>query len=95
MGDAAEILASQDEKAHANILQGLKGTDFEPSNLERLSGGLVNWGYRVHLQKPLDDGTSVVFLKHGERFIAKVPNYEADTLRCVSTTAFPRYSRCS
>lgn len=85
----------EDEKVHervaATVLNGLKGTPFEPSSFQRLAGGLVNWGYRATLKVPLDDGTSEVFLKHGEMFLAKIPNYEVDILRCVcSGPCIPR-----
>lgn len=77
----------EDEKVHekvaATVIDGLKGTPFEPSSVQRLAGGLVNWGYRATLSAPLNDGTSEVFLKHGEMFLAKIPNYEVDILRCV------------
>lgn len=77
------MASTQDEKVDARVREGLKGTTFEPSGIQRLSGGLVNWGYRATLSSPLKDGTSEVFLKHGETFLAKIPNYEVDILRCV------------
>ncbi|KEF57998.1 uncharacterized protein A1O9_05921 [Exophiala aquamarina CBS 119918] len=76
------MATTQDEKVDAKVRKGLAGTSFEPSSLQRLSGGLVNWGYQAALLVPLDDGTSEVFLKHGETFLAKIPDFEVGLLRC-------------
>lgn len=83
MGDFAATPPIQDEKVDERVHQGLRGTEYESSSLQRLTGGLVNWGYRANLLRPLHDGTSEVFLKHGEKFVAKVPDYEVGLVRCV------------
>ena len=72
-----------DAKVDAKVRDGLTGTAFEPASVQRLSGGLVNWGYRATLKVPLDDGTDEVFLKHGETWVAKIPDYELNLVRCV------------
>lgn len=86
------MATTQDENVDAKVRKGLTGTAFEPSSLHRLSGGLVNWGYRANLSVPLDDGTSEVFLKHGETFLAKIPNFEVSLLRCVRSVSWTLHS---
>jgi len=77
------MVSTPDEMVDARVRKGLKGTAFESSSVKRLSGGLVNWGYQATLLVPLADGTSEVFLKHGETFLAKIPDFEVGLLRCV------------
>lgn len=78
---------TDDEKVDAAVRKGLTGTAFETSSIQRLPGGLVNWGYRATLSVPLDDGTSEVFLKHGETRVAKIPDFEVNVVRCVRSAS--------
>jgi hypothetical protein len=77
------MMDARDAEVEAKVLAGLRGTPFEVSSVHRLPTGIVNWGYRGVLRHPLEDGTSEVFLKHGEVFLAKIENYEVPLLRCV------------
>jgi hypothetical protein len=67
------------------VYQSLQDTRFAATSLRKLSGGSVNWTYHVKLAKPLEDGTSEVALKHGENWMATIPNFELNLLRCVSS----------
>jgi hypothetical protein len=68
----------------AKVQESLQDTAFEASNLDRLSGGSVNWIYAASLLQPLEDGTMEVVVKHGETHMASKPDMELNLLRCVS-----------
>ena len=65
--------------------KGLEGTRFEASSLRPLTGGIVNWGYVATLKAPLDDGTTEIFIKHGEKYMATIPDFPLDLDRCVGS----------
>jgi hypothetical protein len=66
----------------AKVENALRGTPFESSSLEVLSGGTGNFVYRAVLQTPLDDGTAEVLVKHGEDFVASNPAFKLTLSRC-------------
>jgi hypothetical protein len=68
-----------------SVRDALRGTKFEASSLRPLTGGIVNWGYVATLKTPLDDGTCEVFIKHGEKYMATIPDFPLDLERCVCT----------
>lgn len=67
----------------AKVKKTLEQTEFAASDLERLSGGFVNWVYRAKLSKALEDGTTEVLVKHGELFMSARPEFELNLQRCV------------
>lgn len=76
MMDSTEI----DQK----VKKSLEGTPFAPEAFRKLEGGYVNWTYLADLEKPLEDGTIQVTIKHGERFVQFRPDFEVNFDRCVS-----------
>ncbi|KAI1457119.1 kinase-like domain-containing protein [Annulohypoxylon moriforme] len=71
------------EEITASVLETLKGTLYEASSLEVLSGGTANFIYRVTLSKPLEDGTQNVLVKHSEGYIANTPDFKLTLSRCL------------
>lgn len=78
--DMAEPTA--DEIA-SQVKQELGQTAFACTSLTPLSGGNANFIFRGKLQKPLDDGTAEIAIKHGEGFVALSPALKLSTSRCV------------
>lgn len=78
--DMAEPTA--DEIA-SQITKELGQTAFACTSLTPLSGGHANFIFRGKLQKPLDDGTAEIAIKHGEGFVALSPGLKLSTSRCV------------
>lgn len=74
------------EEIASAVLETLKGTPYEASSLEVLSGGTANFIYRVTLSQPLEDGTQNVLLKHSEDYIANSPSFKLTLSRCVCKT---------
>ncbi|KAI1448303.1 kinase-like domain-containing protein [Annulohypoxylon stygium] len=70
------------EEIASAVLETLKGTPYEASSLEVLSGGTANFIYRVTLSQPLEDGTQNVLLKHSEDYIANSPSFKLTLSRC-------------
>ncbi|KAL1874288.1 hypothetical protein Daus18300_003652 [Diaporthe australafricana] len=60
----------------------LGSTRFACTSLTPLSGGTVNFIFRGKLQKPLDDGTAEIVVKHGEGCVAQSPALKLSTSRC-------------
>ncbi|KFA63469.1 hypothetical protein S40285_00386 [Stachybotrys chlorohalonatus IBT 40285] len=60
----------------------LAETPYAPSALKPLTGGTANFIYRATLVQPLADGTSDVVVKHGEAYVATVPDFKLNTSRC-------------
>ncbi|RSL91619.1 hypothetical protein CDV31_015432 [Fusarium ambrosium] len=80
----------------AKVQSALKGTQFEPSTLTKLSGGSVNWIYLAKLSTPLDDGTTEVLVKHGEPWMASKPEFPLAMLRCrIEVESLRSLSGCS
>jgi len=70
----------------SKVQKSLEGTLFASSNLKKLEGGSVNWIYHAPLDKPLEDGTTEVAVKHGEPYMATKPEFELNFVRCVRST---------
>ncbi|OJJ89428.1 uncharacterized protein ASPGLDRAFT_31124 [Aspergillus glaucus CBS 516.65] len=72
-----------DHQITAKINQSLTSTPYACTSLTRLSGGTVNFVYRGILQRPLDDGTKTVIIKHAEEFLASSRDFKLTAERCV------------
>ncbi|KAK4123989.1 hypothetical protein N657DRAFT_645604 [Parathielavia appendiculata] len=72
----------QPSKLSEQIFQELKSTEFACSSLKPLSGGTANFIFKGTLTNPLPDGTKEVAVKHGEDFIASMPEWQIPTTRC-------------
>ncbi|KAI2626636.1 kinase-like domain-containing protein [Hypoxylon sp. NC1633] len=84
------------EEITSKVAENLKGTPFDASSLDVLSGGTANFIYRATLSKPLEDGTKEVLVKHSEDYVANSPNFKLTLYRCrieveclKALTAFP------
>ncbi|KAK4639741.1 hypothetical protein QC761_711030 [Podospora bellae-mahoneyi] len=66
------------------VQEELNGTPYKLTSLEPLSGGLANFLFRGHLTNPLPDSSHDVAIKHGESFIAGMPesDWVIPTTRC-------------
>ncbi|KAI1476464.1 kinase-like domain-containing protein [Daldinia eschscholtzii] len=73
--------ASREEITY-QVLESLKGTPYEASSLDILSGGTANFIYRTTLTQPLTDGTEEVAVKHSENYIASSPDFKLTLSRC-------------
>lgn len=67
----------------SQVKRELEPTAFACTSLTPLSGGNANFIFRGKLQKPLDDKTSEIAIKHGEGFVALSPALKLSTSRCV------------
>jgi hypothetical protein len=74
------------EEIASTVMRLLASTSFACTALIPLSGGTVNFLFRGHLLKPLDDGTTEVIIKHGEDYSASLTGLALSTDRCVSDT---------
>ncbi|KAK4242468.1 kinase-like domain-containing protein [Achaetomium macrosporum] len=72
----------QSAKVVEEVLQDLNGTEYVCSSLEPLSGGTANFIFKGTLTTPLPDGIKEVAVKHGEAFIASMPDFQLSTARC-------------
>ncbi|KAI0881882.1 kinase-like domain-containing protein [Annulohypoxylon maeteangense] len=70
------------EEITSSVLETLKGTPYEAYSLEVLSGGTVNFIYRVTLSNPLEDGTQNVLVKHSEDYVANSSSFKLTLSRC-------------
>ncbi|KAI1374637.1 kinase-like domain-containing protein [Hypoxylon crocopeplum] len=70
------------EEITFEVLENLKGTPFEASSLDVLSGGTANFIYRANLLQPLEDGTKEVLIKHSEDYVANSPSFKLTLSRC-------------
>ncbi|KAI1465003.1 kinase-like domain-containing protein [Daldinia caldariorum] len=70
------------EEVTSKVLESLKGTPYEASSLDILSGGTANFIYRATLAHPLADGTKDVAVKHSEDYIASSPDFKLTLSRC-------------
>ncbi|OTB08428.1 hypothetical protein M426DRAFT_52103 [Hypoxylon sp. CI-4A] len=70
------------EEIKSKVLESLKGTPYEASSLDVLSGGTANFIYRAALLHPLEDGTKEVLIKHSEPYIANSPDFKLTLTRC-------------
>ncbi|KAI2782880.1 kinase-like domain-containing protein [Daldinia loculata] len=66
----------------SKVLESLKGTPYEASALDVLSGGTANFIYRASLIQPLEDGAQQVAVKHSEDYIATSPDFKLTLSRC-------------
>ena len=73
-----------DKNVEAKVQARLQTTPYASSSLQLLSGGNTNFIYAATLDKPLEDGTSLVAWKHGEDYCASWFNFKLTTDRCVS-----------
>lgn len=80
---------AQTTKISEEILQELSSTEYACSSLEKLSGGSANFIFKAALVKPLPDGTSAVAVKHGQGYVASMPDFQIPTVRCVSHSPCP------
>lgn len=77
------------DKIASEIISELASTEYACSSLTPLSGGTANFLFRGTLQKPLEDGTAEVVIKHGEGFSASWPDLKLSQRRCVSPANEP------
>ncbi|KAI8958965.1 kinase-like domain-containing protein [Daldinia sp. FL1419] len=70
------------EEITSKVLESLKGTPYEASSLDILSGGTANFIYRAKLAQLLEDGTGEVAVKHSEDYIASSPDFKLTLSRC-------------
>ncbi|KAI2639595.1 kinase-like domain-containing protein [Hypomontagnella submonticulosa] len=70
------------EEITSRVLESLKGTPYEASSLDVLSGGTANFIYRATLSQPLEDGTEEVVVKHSEDYVANTPSFKLTLSRC-------------
>jgi hypothetical protein len=75
---------SQAAKLSEEVLQELSSTEYASSSLKPLSGGTANFIFKATLITSLPDGTKEVAVKHGEDYIASMPEFQIPTTRCVS-----------
>jgi len=73
----------EDHQITAKIEKSLTSTPYACSSLTRLSGGTANFIYRGILQRPLEDGTKTVIIKHAEEFLASSKDFKLTAERCV------------
>lgn len=73
----------QSAKLSEEILRELTSTDYACSSLEPLAGGTANFIFKGVLGSPLPDGTQEVAIKHGESFVASMPDFQLSVARCV------------
>ncbi|CAE6376598.1 unnamed protein product [Rhizoctonia solani] len=59
-----------DLKSAEGVAAYLKGTHFAASDVQRLSGGVSAFTYRIMLQTPLDTGEKTFVIKHFEGYLA-------------------------
>ena len=72
-----------DEQISQEILDELNNTAYACSSLERLPGGVINYVFRGTLATPLADGAKEVAVKHTESALARAPEWNLPTARCV------------
>ena len=77
-------------KLTEEVLGELSGTDYACSSLKPLSGGTANFIFKGTLTTPLPDGTKEVAVKHGENYIASMPDFQIPLTRCVSASLSSR-----
>jgi hypothetical protein len=70
-------------KHSEDIQKELMSTSYACSSLKPLSGGNANFTFKGLLTHPLEDGTQEVVIKHGEAYVALMPDLEIPTSRCV------------
>lgn len=75
-------MASEDPIA-VKILGDLKGSQYACTALTRLSGGTANFVYRGILRFSLPDGTTSIFIKHAEPYLATNTSWELSVIRSV------------
>ena len=73
----------QADKFSEEVLQELSTTPYACSSLKKLSGGSANFIFKAVLTNPLPDGTTEVAVKHGEDYVASMPDFQIPTTRCV------------
>jgi hypothetical protein len=71
------------DEVKSRVFEWLKGTRYESTSLEPLSGGSMNFIYKAHLSEPLEDGTTDVLVKHGEDYSAANSANKVTIDRCV------------
>lgn len=72
------------DEVTSRVMDALACTQYACSTLAPLSGGSANFLYKAKLQKPLEDGTTDVVVKHGEGFSASYSGLQLSKRRCVS-----------
>lgn len=73
-----------DNEIEAEVRRALQDTRVEPTSLVKLEGGSVNWIFVATLSTPLEDGSSQVLIKSGQKKMASKPEFDLPLLRCVS-----------
>ncbi|EWZ45930.1 kinase-like domain-containing protein [Fusarium oxysporum Fo47] len=74
-------MASTHPDFDSKVQKALKGTKFQVSKLEKITGGSVNWIYKAELVRPLYNGEEEVLVKHGEPYMASKPEFALPALR--------------
>ncbi|KAF3059620.1 hypothetical protein GL218_04456 [Daldinia childiae] len=70
------------EEITSKVFESLKGTPYEASSLDVLSGGTANFIYRATLIQSLEDSTQEVAVKHSEDYVATSPGFKLTLSRC-------------
>ncbi|KAK4106904.1 hypothetical protein N658DRAFT_512627 [Parathielavia hyrcaniae] len=76
------MAGAQATRLSEEILLELRSTAYACSSLKPLSGGTANFIFKGTLTDPLPDGTKEVAVKHGEDYIASMPDWQIPTTRC-------------
>lgn len=77
------------DKIEAELRAELANTPYKPASLDALAGGTANFIFRATPEKDtFPDGRTEVVVKHGEAFIASMPDFALTTSRCVSNDPF-------
>jgi hypothetical protein len=84
------MASSQAAKMSEEVLRELESTEYACSSLKPLSGGTANFIFRGTLTNPLPDGSKEVAVKHGEEYIASMPQFQIPTTRCVCYFSSPK-----
>jgi hypothetical protein len=72
------------------IVDELRGTPYEPRQLEPLSGGAANFTFHAVLKTHLPEGTNEVVIKHAEPYVATNPSFGLSVARVVRSSFLPQ-----
>lgn len=77
--DSTQLKAIEEE-----TFNWLQSTRFASTEIIPVPGGSVNFTFMVRLKEDLEDGTQIVFIKHGEDFVRHTPSFKVSLSRVVS-----------